>query len=57
LILVLFAKSMKDIIANPQNLGQAIAALSINRSPYHPQAQRLDVEHHGFAAIASLYLG
>jgi hypothetical protein len=47
---------MKDMIANPQNSGQVIAALSIPRSPYHPQAQRLDVEHHGIAAIACLNL-
>jgi hypothetical protein len=44
------------MIANPQNPMQTIAALSIIRSPYHPQAQRLDVEHHGFTAIAYLNL-
>jgi hypothetical protein len=48
---------MSGDLANPHNSGEMIAALSITRSPYHPQAQRLDVEHHGFAAIASLYLG
>jgi hypothetical protein len=42
--------------ANPHTPGETIAAPLIIRSPYHPQAQRLDVEHHGFAAIACLNL-